>query len=49
VHAAFDAKTGLRESFDFADQGGGINDNAGADDGVLFWAQNAAGDELEER
>ena len=38
---------GLAEIFDFGDQRGGIDHRAGADNGLLFRAQNAAGNQLQ--
>jgi hypothetical protein len=47
VQAALYVDATLGEGFDFGDEGGGIDDDTGADDGVLLRAKNAAGDELE--
>jgi hypothetical protein len=47
VEAALYVDATLGEGFNFGDEGGGIDDNAGANDGVPLRAENAAGDELE--
>jgi len=47
VQAPGDAEVGLFEHFDFGDEGGGVDNDARADDDMLLWAKNAAGDELE--
>src|ERR1700688_3528081 len=47
VQTALHVDASLRESFDFIDERGGIDDYSGADNRVTPGAQNSAGDELQ--
>jgi hypothetical protein len=47
VQAAVDVDAGFGERFDFGNEGRGIDYDTGADDGVLFRAQDSAGNELQ--
>ena len=48
VEAAFYVDARLREHFDFVDERDRINDDAHADDGMLFGTKDAARDELQD-
>src|SRR5437868_4552151 len=48
VEAAFYVNTSFCERLNFGDEGGGIDYDPGADDCLLFGAQDATGDELQD-
>src|ERR1700730_497432 len=48
VQTASNLDASVAQSFDFADEGGGIDDHSSADDGVTAGAQNAARDQLKD-
>src|SRR5882762_9418106 len=48
VQAALYVNTGFRERLNFGDEGCGVYYDAGADDCLLFGAQDATGDELQD-
>ena len=43
-----DGEAGVLESFDFGEEGHGIEDDAVADDAFALWPEDAAGDELQD-
>src|SRR5258707_310738 len=48
MQAALNVDTSFGERFNFSDEGGGIDYDASTDDCLLFGAQDAAGDELQD-